>query len=88
MRYLHHTYMYMFFLPFTLQVDEVRGSIEVQPPNQTHGEPPKKFTFDIVFGQQSKQVDIYNQAARPIVDFVLEGYNGMLKHILKGVLSL
>ena len=61
-----------------VKVDEVRGSIEVQPPNQTHGEPPKKFTFDIVFGQKSKQVDIYNQAARPIVDFVLGGYNGTI----------
>lgn len=32
----------------------------------------------MVFGPNSKQVDLYNQAARPIVDFVLEGYNGKL----------
>ena len=58
------------------QVDEVRGSITVKSPNAGHGEPPKTFTFDNVFGMKSKQVDVYNQVARPIVDFVLEGYNG------------
>ncbi|CAC5380917.1 KIF3A [Mytilus coruscus] len=61
-----------------VKVDEVRGSIEVNIPNSHHGEPPKKFTFDMVFGPNSKQVDLYNQAARPIVDFVLEGYNGTI----------
>ncbi|VDH89906.1 kinesin family member 3A, partial [Mytilus galloprovincialis] len=61
-----------------VKVDEVRGSIEVNIPNSQHGEPPKKFTFDMVFGPNSKQVDLYNQAARPIVDFVLEGYNGFV----------
>jgi len=38
----------------------------------------KTFTFDYVFGPNSKQVDIYNLVARPIVDAVLEGYNGTI----------
>ena len=38
----------------------------------------KKFTFDHVFGPDSKQLDIYNICARKIVDSVLEGYNGEL----------
>ncbi|KAF2352900.1 Kinesin motor domain, partial [Trinorchestia longiramus] len=41
-------------------------------------EPPKTFTFDSVFGFDSKQVDVYNLAARPIVENVLEGYNGTI----------
>ena len=45
-------------------------------PNPRSGEREKSFTFDSVFGFESKQVDIYNETARPIVDFVLEGYNG------------
>ena len=36
------------------------------------------FTFDTVFGPESKQVDVYNLTARQIVDSVLEGYNGKL----------
>lgn len=67
-----------------MQVDEVRGSIEVTNPNGSHGEPPKRFTFDMVFGPNCKQVDLYNQAARPIVDFVLEGYNGRIHYRLQG----
>uniref|UniRef100_A0A915HNH6 Kinesin-like protein n=1 Tax=Romanomermis culicivorax TaxID=13658 RepID=A0A915HNH6_ROMCU len=39
---------------------------------------PKSFTYDHVFGMQSKQVDLYNTAVRPIVDNVLEGYNGTI----------
>ena len=38
----------------------------------------RDFTFDQVFGFESKQVDIYNLVARPIVDSVLEGYNGTI----------
>ena len=39
-------------------------------------DPEKRFTFDNVFGPDSKQLDIYNICARKIVDSVLEGYNG------------
>ena len=52
----------------------MRGQISVQKAKSN--EPPKTFTFDTVFGPDSKQVDVYNLTARPIVDSVLEGYNG------------
>uniref|UniRef100_A0A3P9MMY8 Kinesin motor domain-containing protein n=1 Tax=Oryzias latipes TaxID=8090 RepID=A0A3P9MMY8_ORYLA len=55
--------------------DEIRGTITVHK-FETAQEPPKKFTFDTVFGPDSKQLDVYNLTARPIVDSVLEGYNG------------
>ena len=55
----------------------MRKSITVNSTHQgNRGEPPKTFSFDQVYAQDSKQVDIYNETARPIVDFVLEGYNG------------
>ena len=56
----------------------MRGSIKAVNPNAGKGEPHKQFTFDTVFGPDCKQVDIYNEVARPIVDSVLEGYNGEL----------
>ncbi len=40
------------------------------------GDKEKVFTFDTVFDTDTKQVDIYNETARPIAEFVLEGYNG------------
>ena len=63
---------------FHLQVDEMRGQIQVRDPNAKAGEPPKTFTFDTVFGPNCKQVDVYNTVARPIVEKVLEGYNGTI----------
>ena len=58
-------------------VDEIRGTITVNK-LETPQEPPKTFTFDTVFGPDSKQLDVYNLTARPIVDSVLEGYNGKM----------
>ena len=60
-----------------VSVDEIRGTITVNKLETQH-EPPKCFTFDTVFGPDSKQLDVYNLTARPIIDSVLEGYNGKL----------
>ena len=59
-----------------MKVDQVSGQVAVQNSKVHSGEKEKTFTFDTVFGSESKQVDVYNETARPIVDFVLEGYNG------------
>ncbi|XP_077518616.1 kinesin-like protein 64D [Amblyomma americanum] len=60
-------------------VDTVQGTVLVTNPNGAQGDvPPKMFTFDTVFDTNSKQVEVYNQAARPIVENVLEGYNGTI----------
>lgn len=62
-----------------VKVDESSGAITVDVPNADKAsDPPRTFTFDTVFGQNCKQVDIYNEVARPIVECVLEGYNGTI----------
>lgn len=58
-------------------MDEMRGTITVHKTDSSN-EPPKTFTFDTVFGPDSKQLDVYNLTARPIIDSVLEGYNGTI----------
>ncbi|XP_034453937.1 kinesin-like protein KIF3A isoform X2 [Hippoglossus hippoglossus] len=60
-----------------VNVDENRGTITVNKLENPH-EPPKTFTFDTVFGPDSKQLDVYNLTARPIINSVLEGYNGTI----------
>jgi kinesin family protein 3/17 len=60
------------------QVNEKTGSIDVRSSQSAGDDATKTFTFDYVFGPNSKQVDIYNLVARPIVDAVLEGYNGTI----------
>ncbi|KAL8622264.1 Kinesin-like protein kif3a [Nucella lapillus] len=58
-----------------VKVDEVRGTVTVTADS---AEPPKTFTFDIAFGPDCKQLDVYNQVARPVVNCVVEGYNGTI----------
>lgn len=59
-----------------VSVDRERGTVSVRNPDASGGEPPKVYSFDHVFAPDSKQVDIYNLISRPIVDAVLEGFNG------------
>ncbi|XP_052794799.1 kinesin-like protein KIF3A [Mya arenaria] len=61
-----------------VHVDTVRKNITVKSKESARGEPPKTYSFDNVYAPDAKQVDIYNESARPIVDFVLEGYNGTI----------
>ncbi|BFZ24494.1 hypothetical protein BsWGS_27533 [Bradybaena similaris] len=61
-----------------VKVEEVRGTVTVKNPQSSQDEPPKTFTFDIVFGPDCNQLDVYNKVARPVVDCVLEGYNGTI----------
>ena len=64
-----------------VKCDEVRGTVSITTEGKG-GDPPKVFTFDRVFGPESKQTDVYNDAARPIVESVIEGYNGMFAKCL------
>ncbi|XP_070493117.1 kinesin-like protein KIF3A [Chironomus tepperi] len=59
-------------------VDKNNKLIIVQKPNSTNNEPAKTYGFDNVFDQDSAQIDLYVNTARPIVDKVLEGYNGTI----------
>lgn len=54
-----------------------RGLIELRNISQK-GDPLKQFTFDAVYDWNSKQSDLYDEAARPLVDSVLEGYNATI----------
>ena len=58
--------------------DAGQGQIELKNPKADDREPPKLFTFDKAYGPTSKQRDIYDQVAAPIVDAVMNGYNGTM----------
>ncbi|KAG5445899.1 Kinesin-like protein kif3a, variant 2 [Clonorchis sinensis] len=61
-----------------IMIDELNGSVVLSKMTHSSDEPQKQFTFDFVFDIQSKQADLYNKVARPIVEKVLEGYNGTI----------
>jgi kinesin family protein 3/17 len=58
-------------------MDTQMGTVVVKQPGAT-SEPPKSFTFDMVFDETSRQEVIYQKTAMPIVDSVLEGFNGTI----------
>ena len=39
---------------------------------------PKRFTFDAVFGEDSTQAAVYEEIGFPLVESVMEGYNGTI----------
>jgi kinesin family protein 3/17 len=60
---------------------EFSSSSSSSDPNKaplTSLDPSKAFTFDSVFSTSSTQADVYNEVARPIVENVLQGYNGTI----------
>ncbi|XP_056281762.1 kinesin family member 3Cb isoform X2 [Pseudoliparis swirei] len=61
-----------------LYIDDRLGQITLRKPRAPPEEPMKVFTFDSVFGWDSKQRDIYDDAVRPLVESVLQGFNGTI----------
>ncbi|KAM9841967.1 kinesin-like protein KIF3B [Aulostomus maculatus] len=61
-----------------LEIDDKLGQITVRKPKAPPDEPMKVFTFDSVYGWDSKQSDIYDDAVRPLVESVLRGFNGTI----------
>ena len=61
---------------------EDRGAIEVRSPLALDGsncsEQSKQFSFDAVFSENATQRKIYDTCAAPVVQSVLEGYNGTI----------
>uniref|UniRef100_A0A1A7YVA3 Kinesin-like protein n=1 Tax=Iconisemion striatum TaxID=60296 RepID=A0A1A7YVA3_9TELE len=53
------------------------GQIIVRSPRDA-SELPKIFTFDSVYDCNSKQIDLYDETFRPLVDSVLLGFNGTI----------
>ncbi|XP_038606447.1 kinesin-like protein KIF3B [Tachyglossus aculeatus] len=58
-------------------VDSKLGQVSVRSPRAPH-EAPKTFTFDAVYDWTAKQLDLYDEAFRPLVDSVLGGFNGTI----------
>lgn len=60
-----------------VSVDVKLGQIIVKNPRDA-GELPKVFTFDSVYDWNSKQIDLYDETFRPLVESVLLGFNGTI----------
>ncbi|XP_069036037.1 uncharacterized protein [Lepisosteus oculatus] len=61
--------------------EDMRSCIKVKEPNQIiadsgRGHQPHMLEFDAVWDESASQKDVYESTAKPLVDFVLQGYNG------------
>ena len=61
-----------------ISIDPTRGEMSIRNPKTEGSEPPKSFTFDYVYDWNSQQEKIYTDTAYPIVESVVEGYNGTI----------
>ncbi|NWQ85405.1 KIF3C protein, partial [Burhinus bistriatus] len=61
-----------------LQLDVKLGQVSIRNPRASPGELPKTFTFDAVYDASSKQADLYDETVRPLIDSVLQGFNGTI----------
>jgi kinesin family member 3B len=59
-------------------VNESRSEIALHNAKGGADELPKMFTFDATYGPGAIQKDIYDRTAAPIVDSVIDGYNGTI----------
>jgi len=62
----------------TVTANEGRGDIIVRNPKLDDREEPKTFTFDAVFGPNCTQKSVYDTCGSPVVESVLNGYNGTI----------
>jgi hypothetical protein len=58
-----------------VKMEKSSGEILVQ---KSMDEMPKRFTFDCVYDENTFQKDIFDETAFPIIENILEGYNGTI----------
>ncbi|KAI9103234.1 P-loop containing nucleoside triphosphate hydrolase protein [Phlyctochytrium arcticum] len=61
-----------------VNINKEAATVSIVDPRAGDSQLPKTFTFDSVFDLASKQQEVYNKTARPIVEGVLAGYNGTI----------
>ncbi|XP_070591030.1 kinesin-like protein KIF3C [Erythrolamprus reginae] len=61
-----------------LDMDVKLGQVTIRNPKASPGELAKTFTFDAVYNATSKQADLYDETVRPLIDSVLQGFNGTI----------
>mmetsp|Transcript_17939 Transcript_17939/g.53743 ORF Transcript_17939/g.53743 Transcript_17939/m.53743 type:complete len:766 (-) Transcript_17939:710-3007(-) len=61
-----------------VEMDRKTGTVILNNPKGDTSEAPKSFTFDHVMDENISQREVYDIAARPIVDSAIMGYNGTI----------
>ncbi|KRW98337.1 P-loop containing nucleoside triphosphate hydrolase [Pseudocohnilembus persalinus] len=61
-----------------VKMNQKRGEIQIENVKHDGGDEDKRYTFDIVLPPEVHQQEVYDLCAYPIVEGILEGYNGTI----------
>lgn len=61
-----------------IEMDKKTSHVALHNPKANESEPPKQFTFDGAYFWETSQRELYDETAFPIVESVIEGYNGTI----------
>ena len=61
-----------------VKISQDRGEMVITNPKQDSTDTERVFTFDVVYDWTSTQDSVYQDTAYPIVESVLQGYNGTI----------
>lgn len=75
-----HSKLYYFIIGCKRIVlnDKSASSVSITKPDEGSSEIPRTFTFDLVYGEDSNQNEVYDECAFGLVESVIEGYNGTI----------
>ncbi|XP_048453443.1 kinesin-like protein KIF3C isoform X2 [Rhincodon typus] len=59
-----------------VEMDGNLGQVSIRNPKGSPTELPKSFRFDAVYESSCRQSELYDETVRPLVDSVLQGFNG------------
>jgi len=60
-----------------VKVDVASGQVAITNPDREK-DPPKMFTFDLTYDENTIQKNFYDESAFPLVESVMEGFNGTI----------
>ena len=58
-----------------VKIHKAQNQVQLNP---VSSEPEKQFTYDEVYGPESTQRQVYDETAFPLVESVIQGYNGTI----------
>merc|ERR1711966_268331 len=61
-----------------IEMDKKTSCIWLHNPKADESEPPKQFTLDGAYYLETTQRELYDETAFPIIENVIEGYNGTI----------
>ena len=61
-----------------IEIDKEMNQVILRTPQETSKDQGRVFTYDAVYDRESSQRGVYDEGAFPLVESVMQGYNGTI----------